>query len=254
MINESEDINEVSGVSGVYFAALYTYSERLNAFEGEIDGIRIGGSIDVAHRIGAHQSSAPGYKLITIIETLDGEYLDEETKAHEHFKDYRIKGSVYKKEILPLIDSYIAKRKLERLSLREKQVKSTGKISTLKFSDDGIVEQVEESLTKHRPPCSFFSDQYAEITNKAGVGETPRKIEIEGKTYYLSSRAKLLYQAIVRKTKREDAESLWKKRRLNCSVETAKEDLGLKNENKSNELDVTDSHERDRHDLQCFMK
>jgi len=246
MINESEDINEVSGVSGVYFTALYDS-------KGKVDSVRIGSSKDIGRRIREHKSSAAGYKLYRFIHTSVEECNDEETRAQDYFKDYKIENSKYSKEMFDKINSYANERDIERSGLHEKQVKRTGKISTLEVSENGSMEQVDESLTKFRKRCSIFPYQHAEIMNRAGSGETYRTAMIGGVIHYLGSKAKLLYQAIRRDTKRYVIEILRKKGLLNCSVETAEEALGLKKQNKQNKLDV-DNLNDNLNNLEHFMK
>ena len=157
--------------------------------------IRIGCAKDVAERLKQHQSSNKNIKLIALVPTDSKEIFDEEKKAFNHFKDYKLKNSFYNRDdVLPKIATYVNDRLLDRANLLNTHLKRTGIIQTV---------YGEENLISFRERCDIFPDQYVTFMGKAGTqkGERPRTFTIEGKTYKVSDRAKRLIQSIIRDTK-----------------------------------------------------
>ena len=158
--------------------------------------IRIGCSANVTLRLKEHQSSNNRFKLVGFIPTDKKEIFDEEDKAFNYFKDYKIRNSFYDISILPKISYYIQDRILERNELLNKIIKRTGTIQTV---------YGEENLTSFRLRCDIFPEQFVTFMGRAGTksGERPRKFIIEGKTYIVSEKAKKLIQSIIRDTKQK---------------------------------------------------
>jgi hypothetical protein len=159
--------------------------------------IRIGCSDDTLSRLKKHQSSNRKIEIVGFIPTDSKEIFDEEKKAFNYFKDYKLLNSFYSRDdVLPKIAGYVSNRILERTNLLNTQLKRTGTIQTL-FG--------EENLISFRERCDIFPEQYVTYMGKAGTqkGEKPRTFTIEGKTYKVSERAKRLIQSIIRDTKRK---------------------------------------------------
>ena len=157
--------------------------------------IRIGCSENTEERLRKHQSSNRKIEIVGFIPTDSKEIFDEERKAFNYFKDYKLINSFYSRDdVLPKIAGYVSDRILERTNLLNKQLKRTGTIQTL-FG--------EENLVSFRQRCDIFPDQYVTYMGKAGTqkGEKPRTFTIEGKKYNVSNRAKELIQSIIRDTK-----------------------------------------------------
>ena len=157
--------------------------------------IRIGCSENTEERLRKHQSSNRKIEIVGFIPTDSKEIFDEERKAFNYFKDYKLINSFYSRDdVLPKIAGYVSDRILERTNLLNTQLKRTGTIQTL-FG--------EENLVSFRQRCDIFPDQYVTYMGKAGTqkGEKPRTFTIEGKKYNVSNRAKELIQSIIRDTK-----------------------------------------------------
>ena len=157
--------------------------------------IRIGCSENTEERLRKHQSSNRKIEIVGFIPTDSKEIFDEERKAFNYFKDYKLINSFYSRDdVLPKIAGYVSDRILERTNLLNTQLKRTGTIQTL-FG--------EENLVSFRQRCDIFPDQYVTYMGKAGTqkGEKPRTFTIEGKKYNVSNRAKELIQSIRRDTK-----------------------------------------------------
>ena len=157
--------------------------------------IRIGCSENIEERLRKHKSSNRKIEIVGFIPTDSKEIFDEEKKAFNYFKDYKLLNSFYSRDdVLPKIAGYVSDRILERTNLLNTKLKRTGTIQTL-FG--------EENLISFRERCDIFPDQYVTYMGKAGTqkGEKPRTITIEGKKYNVSNRAKKLIQSIIRDTK-----------------------------------------------------
>ena len=157
--------------------------------------IRIGCSEDIESRLKKHQSSNRKAKLVAIIPTDPKEIFDEEQKAFNYFKEYKLRDSFYSRDdVLPKIAGYVNDRLLDRANLLNLHLKRNGTVQTL---------YGEENLINFRERCDIFPDQYVTFMGKAGTksGESPRTFTIEGKTYKVSERAKRLIQSIVRDSK-----------------------------------------------------
>lgn len=182
-------MTEVKMSSGVYFLD---------------DGrdVRIGGSANIEKRVNTHKGSNKNSEIISVIITSPEEWLEEEKEAHTYFENYKLKNSFYdRNKVISMIPHYVNRRILERANLFKKQVKRTGIINTV---------YGEKSLLSLRKRCDIFPNQYVAFMGKAGTkkGEEPRKFVIEGKTIFVSNKAKELIQSVRRDTKQKISEKL----------------------------------------------
>ena len=168
------------------------------------DNIRIGESTDLDERLKTHRSSRGKNKTLLrnfmpLPDDTQGELFTAEEAAFEYFKDFRVKGetkSFYTRDILPLIADYITTITIEKYNVEQNKIENTGTIQTV---------YGQECLSVLRKKCDVFPEQDVAYYGKAGThqGEKSRKFIFEGQIFHVGSKAKALFQLIIRDTKKK---------------------------------------------------
>jgi|TARA_Y100000296_G_scaffold51393_1_gene58924 hypothetical protein len=167
--------------------------------------VRIGEGKDAKKRIKQHISSRGTHntKILGLLLCEENETKYEENLAEIYFKSYHIEASFYSPEVKDLVTDYINNRILEKLDIKELEIKRKGEIQTL---------WGPETITNFLPKCDMFPWKYATYMGRkdSAKGLKPRKIKILGKYYYFSEPAKKWYQNIVKDKKQKIRKKLLK--------------------------------------------